>query len=67
MFFYVLTIFVIYIMVIKYWPVNITLNHKKKKLIVEWHGSWIYFFFFMCVIKLIISINDTCVRGQIKK
>jgi len=21
----------------------------------------------MCVIKLIISINDTCIRGQIKK
>ena len=48
MFFYVLTIFVIYIMVIKYFPVNITLNHKKK-LIVEWHGSWIYLFvFYVC-------------------
>ena len=25
------------------------------------------FFFFVFVIKLIISINDTCIRGQIKK
>jgi hypothetical protein len=66
--FFMLHCFCILYHVIKCCLINITLklkHNKKTKLIVEWHCSWIYFF--LCMIKLIILINDTCIQGKIKK